>query len=215
MNGDKVTLEDNGTDKIYYTYDATGNLVSMNLNGTEYYYIRNAQGDITGMFDKAGVQVVSYSYDTWGKLLSTTGTLASTVGAKNPYLYRGYRFDSETGLYYLQSRYYNPDWGRFINADAEGGKVGELLSHNVFAYCLNNPVNMSDPDGHWSIWATIAVVVAVIVAIVVAIIYIPAEIIAMVGTAIVAVARAATAVVSRAGPTAQKVAQRASPEKAS
>ena len=56
LNGDKVTLEDNGTDKIYYTYDAAGNLVSMNLNGTEYYYIRNAQGDITGLFDKAGAQ---------------------------------------------------------------------------------------------------------------------------------------------------------------
>ena len=95
--------------------------------------------------------MVSYTYDTWGKLVSTTGTLASTVGVKNPYRYRGYRFDTETGLYYLQSRYYNPEWGRFINADALGGKVGELLTHNVFAYCLNNPVNMSDPDGNLSI----------------------------------------------------------------
>jgi len=74
----------------------------MNLNGTEYYYIRNAQGDIIGLFDGAGTQVVSYSYDSWGKLISTTGTIASTVGAKNPYLYRGYRADSETGVYYLQ-----------------------------------------------------------------------------------------------------------------
>ena len=61
LNGDKVTLEDNGTDKIYYTYDATGQLVSMNLNNVEYYYIQNAQGDITGLFGKAGAQVVSYS----------------------------------------------------------------------------------------------------------------------------------------------------------
>jgi len=149
LEGDKVTYESNGTDKIYYTYDSEGDLISMNLNETEYYYIRNAQGDIIGLFDKAGTQVVAYTYDTWGKLISTTGTLASTVGVKNPYRYRGYRYDGETGLYYLNARYYNAEWGRFINADAYGGNVGNLLSHNVFAYCMNNPVNMSDPSGNW------------------------------------------------------------------
>ena len=205
LNGDKVTLEDNGTDKIYYSYDATGNLVSMNLNGTEYYYIRNAQGDIIGLFDSAGTQVVGYTYDSWGKLISTTGTLASTVGAKNPYLYRGYRSDTETGLYYLQSRYYSPDWGRFVNADAEGGQVGALLSHNVFAYCLNNPVNMSDPSGFMPTWAKWALG---IVAVAVAIIAIPYEILAAAGTAIVT---AGAAVVSRVGSAVQNVAQRAGP----
>jgi len=120
----------------------------MDLNGVEYYYIRNVQGDIIGLFDKTGVQIVSYNYDTWGKLISTNGSLASTVGVKNPYRYRGYRYDTETGLYYLQSRYYNADWGRFINEDSMGGKTGELLSHNIFAYCKNNPVNMSDPSGY-------------------------------------------------------------------
>ena len=69
------------------------------------------------------------------------------MSVKNPYRYRGYRYDTETGLYYLQSRYYNAEWGRFINADALGGSVGELLSHNVFAYCKNNPVNYFDPNG--------------------------------------------------------------------
>ena len=78
--GDKVTYETNGIDKIYYTYDSADELVSMNLNGKEYYYIRNAQGDITGLFDDKGVQVVTYTYDTWGKLVSITGSLASTVG---------------------------------------------------------------------------------------------------------------------------------------
>ncbi len=119
----------------------------MNLNGVEYYYIRNAQGDIIGLFDKTGAQVVSYTYDTWGKLISTTGSLASTVGVKNPYLYKGYRYDNETGLYYLQSRYYSPEWGRFVNADAIAGKVGELLGANVFAYCKNNAVNKYDSSG--------------------------------------------------------------------
>uniref|UniRef100_UPI0025C57E2B RHS repeat-associated core domain-containing protein n=1 Tax=Clostridium sp. UBA4548 TaxID=1946361 RepID=UPI0025C57E2B len=83
----------------------------------------------------------------WGKLISIEGTLKDTVGVKNPYRYRGYRYDTETGLYYLQSRYYNPEWGRFINADALGGSVGELLGHNIFAYTKNNPINMSDKNG--------------------------------------------------------------------
>ena len=152
--GDKVTYEYNGTDKIYYTYDASGKLVSMNLtcatnsaiNG-EYYYVRNAQGDIIGLIDKTGTQVVSYTYDSWGKLISIDGTLKDSVGVKNPYRYRGYRYDTETGLYYLQSRYYNPEWARFINADGIIGQTGELLGHNMFAYCKNNPVNMSDPSG--------------------------------------------------------------------
>jgi RHS repeat-associated core domain len=152
--GDKVTCETNGTDTIYYTYDSTGKLVSMNLNGTEYYYISNGQGDITGLFDNSGSQVVSYTYDTWGKLISITGALANTVGVKNPYRYRGYRYDTETGLYYLQSRYYSPEWGRFIIMDSLGGRLGDLLSHNVFAYCKNNCVNAEDPNGDspWS-WA--------------------------------------------------------------
>ncbi len=87
-------------------------------------------------------------YDSWGKLISTTGTLEDTVGAKNPYRYRGYRYDTETGYYYLQSRYYNPNWGRFINADGYIGRTSELLSHNLFAYSVNNPVNMKDSSGY-------------------------------------------------------------------
>ncbi|WP_242949632.1 RHS repeat-associated core domain-containing protein [Clostridium pasteurianum] len=178
LEGDKVTYESNGTDKIYYTYDSEGDLISMNLNGTEYYYIRNAQGDIIGLFDKAGTQVVACVYDTWGKLASMTGTLASTVGAKNPYRYRGYRYDGETGLYYLQTRYYNAEWGRFINADSYIGTPGELLSCNMFAYCSNNPVNRDDPNGEfWGLLAAAfvisplaAVAVTVILAVAVALI---------------------------------------------
>ena len=168
LDGDKVTYEDNGTDKIYYTYDASGNLVSMNLNGVEYYYIRNGQGDITSIMDSNGMQVVSYTYDTWGKLISikdkngadvTNDT--TNVGYKNQYRYRGYRYDSETGLYCLQSRYYNPEWGRFINADDIDilSADGELLGNNLFAYCTNDPVNNSDDSGYWKLpnWAKVAI----------------------------------------------------------
>ncbi len=147
LSGDKVILEDNGIDKIYYTYDSNDNLVSMNLNGIEYYYIRNGQEDIIGLFDSSGTEVVRYYYDSWGKLISIEGTLKDTVGVKNPYRYRGYRYDTEIGLYYLQSRYYNPEWGRFINGDGLIGQTGELLSHNLFVYCMNNPVNNFEQDG--------------------------------------------------------------------
>lgn len=91
--------------------------------------------------------MVSYTYDTWGKLISTTGSLASTLGVKNPYRYRGYSYDIETGLYYLRSRYYNPEWGRFVNADGLVGDCGNILGHNMFAYCANNPVKNYDPTG--------------------------------------------------------------------
>ncbi|MBP1920886.1 RHS repeat-associated core domain-containing protein [Youngiibacter multivorans] len=152
--GDKVSFETTGSDKIHYSYDASGNLFSMNMNGTEYYYTRNAQGDITGLIDNAGNLVVSYTYDTWGKLISTTGSLASTIGVKNPYRYRGYRYDTETGLYYLQSRYYNPDWGRFVNADDSGileVDQDSLIENNLFVYALNNPVNSIDESGYITI----------------------------------------------------------------
>ncbi len=112
-----------------------------------YFYVRNAQGDIIGLIDKAGAQVASYTYDSWGKLISIEGTLKDSVGVKNPYRYRGYRYDTETGLYYLQSRYYNPEWGRFISTDAIVGQTGELLGHNMFAYCKNNPINRKGDTG--------------------------------------------------------------------
>ncbi|WP_346938613.1 RHS repeat-associated core domain-containing protein [uncultured Clostridium sp.] len=148
LEGNKVVHEEvtNGSnvDKIVYNYGDSG-LVGFTLNGTEYFYIRNSQTDIIGILDSNGTQVVSYTYDTWGKLISITGDKA--LGEKNPYRYRGYRYDIETGYYYLQSRYYNPEIGRFINADALGGNVGALLSHNIFAYCNNNPVIAKDPSG--------------------------------------------------------------------
>ena len=112
----------------------------MNLNGMEYYYIRNAQSDIIGLIDSSGTQVVSYTYDTWGKLLSIDGTLKDTVGVKNPNRYRGYRYDSETGLFYVGSRYYDPQIGRFINADSQVTTGSDLTGMNLFAYCANNRV---------------------------------------------------------------------------
>ncbi|MEQ8156527.1 MAG: RHS repeat-associated core domain-containing protein, partial [Clostridiaceae bacterium] len=80
-------------------------------------------------------------------LISIDGSLKDTLGVKNPYRYRGYRYDNETGLYYLQSRYYNPETCRMLNADGLVGTPGEILSANMFAYCGNNHVNREDPSG--------------------------------------------------------------------
>ncbi|OQB24453.1 MAG: tRNA3(Ser)-specific nuclease WapA precursor [Firmicutes bacterium ADurb.Bin182] len=91
--------------------------------------------------------MVTYSYDAWGKLLDVSGTKAATLGQDNPFRYRGYYYDTETGLYYLQSRYYNPEWCRFINADVYVSTGQGLLASNMFAYCANNPVLLKDPSG--------------------------------------------------------------------
>jgi RHS repeat-associated protein len=151
LEGGKVILETTGSDTLHYSYDSRGQLVSFKLNGTPYFYTRNGQGDITGLIDASGTQVVKYTYDSWGKPISITGSLALTVGAKNPYRYRGYRYDHESGLYYLQSRYYDPSIKRFISAD-DGIDLGaDLLGYNMFQYCANNPVNYADPTGEFII----------------------------------------------------------------
>ncbi|ERJ12639.1 DNRLRE domain-containing protein, partial [Haloplasma contractile] len=105
LNGDKVIYETNGTDEIYYTYDVDGTLVSMNLNGIEYFYVRNIQGDIVKLVDKNANIMVEYTYDAWGNILETKDYSNVNLSEKNPYRYRGYRFDEETGWYYLNSRY--------------------------------------------------------------------------------------------------------------
>ena len=94
--------------------------------------------------------MVEYTYDAWGKLLSTTGSMAAMLGLHNPLRYRAYVYDPETGLYYVSSRYYDPEIGRFINADVLVSTGQGLLGNNMFAYCVNNPVNMADPTGHCS-----------------------------------------------------------------
>ena len=100
-----------------------------------------------GLRDAAGTEVVRYTYDAWGKLLSTAGSLASTLGYMNPFRYRGYVYDEETGLYYLRSRYYNPTWERFVNVDLMVAAKKTPLSHNCFTYCSNNSLNKIDSFG--------------------------------------------------------------------
>lgn len=97
--------------------------------------------------------MVAYTYDAWGNPLTTTGTMADTLGKLDPFRYRGYVYDTETGLYYLGSRYYNPQWGRFVNADSESlvtaSPDSAIWDKNLFAYCDNNPITRIDANGGW------------------------------------------------------------------
>ena len=120
----------------------------MQFNGEKYGYIVNLQGDVVGFIDSAGTEVVKYVYDAWGQILSTTGSLASTLGSIQPFRYRGYVYDPETGLYYVSSRYYDPEIGRWINADSQLNTSLGILGLNQFSYCLNSPVNMVDYGGN-------------------------------------------------------------------
>ena len=145
--GDQLVEMAWGANRMHFTYDAVGPM-SVNFNGTEYFYLKNAQGDVTGLADSTGAKAVAYTYGPWGEAWGVSGTLASTLGDLNPFRYRGYVYDAETGLYYLNSRYYNPTWGRFINADEYLSAGENLLSTNVFAYCYCDPINLKDPNGN-------------------------------------------------------------------
>ena len=141
-----------GSDTLFFYYDNSGEVMSVSCNGTMYYYIKDLQDDITEIVDKDGKAVAEYAYDAWGNMLTeNNGTL--TVGKLNPFRYRGYVYDEETGLYYLQSRYYDPFTGRFLNADVyTDTESGTPLSTNMFAYCENNAINKSDDEGKDAWW---------------------------------------------------------------
>ncbi len=137
---------DDGTKDIFYYYDENGAPVGMSYGGPTYTYYKNIFGDILGIFDENGTLVVRYYYDAWGNIISTTGSMASTLGRDNPFRYRGYYYDTETGFYYLNARYYNPELGRFISADPVLD-TNSAVGCNMFAYCGNDPVNKIDPTG--------------------------------------------------------------------
>lgn len=153
LHGKLITHLKQGGTNLQFFYDVQSRPSMVKYNGAFYTYIHNLQGDILGIVDSTGTKVVEYKYDAWGKPLSgfPAGTLANTLGKLNPFRYRGYVWDEETSLYYLRSRYYNPEWGRFLNADSLLGKSGGFLTHNLSCYCVNNPVLCYDQDGRETI----------------------------------------------------------------
>lgn len=164
LDGSKIIYSTVGSNVTRYLYDESGDVIGMHYNSAAYYYfVKNLQGDVTGILDDDGSLVVSYAYDPFGRVLSVTGTLASTIGTANPFRYRSYYYDNESGLYYLQSRYYDPNTCRFINADGYINANGDIAGYNMFAYCGNDPVNNIDPSGQCWLTALIVAVVVVVV----------------------------------------------------
>lgn len=155
-----------------------GNLVGFHMENKQYFYNRDKQENIVNIMDTNGQFMVNYTYDSWGKptvqipanLPSTKLNEAMMIAEFNPYMFKGYLFDKETGMYYLKTRYYSPELSRFVNADGQVGDPGKLEGQNLFAYCQNNPVNYSDENGEWPKWATkvlIGVAIILVLAVIV------------------------------------------------
>ena len=137
------------TKTLDFFYDDSGRPFAFNYSvdggiASTYYYILNLQGDVVQIIDANGVMQAEYVYSPWGEVISAEGDLAEI----NPLRYRGYYYDSETGFYYLQSRYYDPENHRFINADSFASTGQGFVGTNMFAYCNNKPIINSDPSGH-------------------------------------------------------------------
>ena len=153
-NGDILAGQKTGNDVLVFMYDNNGDPFGFICNGTEYYYIKNAQNDVTAIASADGTIIANYYYDSWGKLAEITGD--TEIAELNPIRYRSYYYDSETEWYYLNTRYYSPELCRFINGDS---KIhDDLLGNNLYSYCGNNPITRIDEQGKfWNIVAGAAI----------------------------------------------------------
>ncbi len=181
----------------YYAYDESNNLIFEKHNDysmvfhydgngvrthfdyksaaidASFYYRYNAQGDVIALLDSTGAIIAEYDYTAYGRQIKRSGMISSAVGDRNPFRYRGYYYDDETGLYYLQSRYYDAYVGRFISADKVMGVNNDMATYNLFAYCGNNPITFIDRTGESaavaigttikSLWPILKKVVVVII----------------------------------------------------
>ena len=170
-----------------FTYDKDNNIIAVtDLQNQKQKFEYNDNLDMTGK------RVVYYKYDSWGRAVNISGTMAATVGQKNPFRYRGYYFDAESGMYYLQSRYYDPEIRRFISTDDVNvldEELENLMQYNLTIYCMNDPINRCDANGDWSLpnWAKKA---AAAVGVVVVVAAVAAVTVATAGTGTVAAAGA-------------------------
>ena len=167
LDGAKILCETWGENTLIPLYDNEDSVCGILYNGTPYYFIKNLQGDVIAIVDKDAEPVAKYTYDAWGKVLATTdangadvSTDATHIGNINPFRYRGYYYDREIGLYYLQSRYYDASVGRFVNADEENYLLLSVVVKylNLLTYCENYPTITSDPDGQLSIRLKLSII---------------------------------------------------------
>lgn len=166
-NGSKLVHMTVYSDDLHFFYDNQGRPVKVKYNGVMYTYLHNLQGDVVGILDNAGNLVVEYKYNAWGTILSKTGSMANTLGHRNPFRYRGYVYDEETWMYWVKDRYYYPELMRFINPDTDAAireSIGTIADRNIYAYCGNNPIHRVDTTG--TFWDTIFDVVSLAASIV-------------------------------------------------
>ena len=171
INNGKLIHQSNG---LEFFYDHTG-VAGMKYNGTTYIYRKDVQGNIIALLDSNGRIVVKYAYDAWGNVsvMDNNGVIISDsgyIGNINPFRYRSYYYDTETKLYFLKTRYYDPEVGRFISPDSIEYLDPETINGlNLYSYCNNNPITNVDPNGnkwwHWVI-AAAAIALAVVVSVV-------------------------------------------------
>ena len=162
-DGINLVKEEWGDNILVFFYDANGSPVGMQYRNSTYasgtwdtyLYKKNLQGDVIAVYNTSGTKLVSYSYDAWGRILSTTyhNSGANTTATHNPMRYRGYYYDDDLDLYYLATRYYDPEVRRFVTADKILSNAdGDLHGYNLYVYCFNNPLAYTDYTGEWPDW---------------------------------------------------------------
>ncbi len=145
IEGQDIISEITGDEVVWYIYDNYATILGFIYSDNTYYYVKNATNDVIGINDENGESLCKYSYDAWGNVLNISGDIE--LGSRNPFRYRSYYYDEESGFYHLRSRYYDSTTGRFINADSSEMLVYSNNNYNLFAYCYNNPVNFDDASG--------------------------------------------------------------------
>ena len=152
-NGNILAGEKTEDNTLVFLYDNNGDAFGFTYNGTAYFYVKNAQNDVVAIADAAGAVIARYSYDDWGGITAVTDangveiTDKTQIAHRNPLRYRSYYYDSETGFYHLQTRYYVPEFSRFLNVDWAVGINQDIHEYNLLAYCSNDPINNSDANG--------------------------------------------------------------------
>ena len=156
LHGKNIVHMTQGSNELHFFYDAQNKPAVVVFNGTPYSYVKNLQGDIVAILDSNKNVVVNYVYDAWGRPIKKEGSLVATLGTVQPFRYRGYVYDEETGLYYLRSRYYDSGVCRFINSDSI---IVEniILGQNQYIYSKNDPIQYGDEDG--AFWKKLAGIV--------------------------------------------------------
>ena len=156
LDGSRIVGEETNGNITVYFYDSLGLPIGFGYHASTYasgafdvyWYEKNLQGDIVAIYNQAGTKIVSYYYDAWGACYTTNASSSvPTVVTNNPFRYRGYYYDIDLGLYYLNARYYDLNTGRFINVDSYVNGNGDIIGFNLFVYCSNNPIMFVDPSG--------------------------------------------------------------------